>query len=371
MTSLITNTSSMAALQSLRSVNSNLLDTQQQASTGLRVNSSADNVAYWSISTTMKSDTKAVGAVDDTIGVTQSILSATYTGLSNVIDQITEMKSLVIQASNAPDFTDVDPFTEGYAPFQRDFNDSQIGQISSSLDQLSQQLLNTANSASFNGVNLLTNPKGSDLTSPYQFPTAFTKDGVQMGSLDLRDVTLFNLDMPDGYIDANRDDPLNISGILDDVFDVYTSTNSVGMEATTAEPLVSYVADDTGSSAEPSTMAPNFLYNLEFQLHGDRTTNAVDRTRTYNDLLTGIDNLQKKVITAAATIGAAQNLTDMSSAHLKVITDNNEKGIGRLVDADMEETSSRMTALQTQQQLAVQSLSIANSAPQNILQLFQ
>ena len=46
-------------------------------------------------------------------------------------------------------------------------------------------------------------------------------------------------------------------------------------------------------------------------------------------------------------------------------------GIGRPVDADMEEESSRLTALQSQQQLALQSLWIANSTPQNVLKLFQ
>jgi flagellin len=46
-------------------------------------------------------------------------------------------------------------------------------------------------------------------------------------------------------------------------------------------------------------------------------------------------------------------------------------GIGSLVDADMEEASARLQALQVQQQLGVQSLSIANQAPQSILSLFR
>jgi len=37
----------------------------------------------------------------------------------------------------------------------------------------------------------------------------------------------------------------------------------------------------------------------------------------------------------------------------------------------MEEESAKLSALQTQQQLAVQSLSIANSSSENILTLFQ
>jgi len=48
-----------------------------------------------------------------------------------------------------------------------------------------------------------------------------------------------------------------------------------------------------------------------------------------------------------------------------------KNGIGALVDADMEEASARLAALQTQQQLGIQALTIANQAPQNILALFR
>ena len=53
------------------------------------------------------------------------------------------------------------------------------------------------------------------------------------------------------------------------------------------------------------------------------------------------------------------------------LADSVESGIGRLVDADMNEESTRLKALQTQQQLGIQALSIANSNSQSILQLFQ
>jgi flagellin len=48
-----------------------------------------------------------------------------------------------------------------------------------------------------------------------------------------------------------------------------------------------------------------------------------------------------------------------------------KSGIGTLVDADMEEQSAKLQALQTQQQLGVQALSIANQSPQTILSLFR
>jgi flagellin len=53
------------------------------------------------------------------------------------------------------------------------------------------------------------------------------------------------------------------------------------------------------------------------------------------------------------------------------LVDSLKSGIGSMVDANMEEASARLQALQVQQQLATQSLSIANQAPQNILALFR
>ena len=62
---------------------------------------------------------------------------------------------------------------------------------------------------------------------------------------------------------------------------------------------------------------------------------------------------------------------DTQAEFVTNLTDSLTTGIGSLVDADMEETSARLQALQVQQQLATQSLSIANQQPQNILSLFR
>ena len=53
------------------------------------------------------------------------------------------------------------------------------------------------------------------------------------------------------------------------------------------------------------------------------------------------------------------------------LMDSLKTGIGSLVDADMEEASARLQALQVQQQLGIQSLSIAYQAPQSVLSLFR
>ena len=61
----------------------------------------------------------------------------------------------------------------------------------------------------------------------------------------------------------------------------------------------------------------------------------------------------------------------MQSDFVSKLMDTVSEGVGSLVDADMTEESTRLKALQTQQQLGVQALSIANSSSQAIMQLFQ
>ena len=76
-------------------------------------------------------------------------------------------------------------------------------------------------------------------------------------------------------------------------------------------------------------------------------------------------------IDAAAEFGSAQGRIETQSEFVGKLTDSLKSGIGTLVDADMEEASARLQALQVQQQLGVQALSIANEAPSSILSLFR
>lgn len=87
--------------------------------------------------------------------------------------------------------------------------------------------------------------------------------------------------------------------------------------------------------------------------------------------LASIENLIQNSIDSSASFGSAQGRIETQSEFISKLTDSLKTGIGTLVDADMEETSARLQALQVQQQLGTQSLSIANQAPQSILSLFR
>jgi flagellin len=81
MASILTNASAMSALSTLRSIASGMEDTQSRVSSGLRVGAASDNAAYWSIATTMRSDNKALSAVNDALGMGAAKVDTAYAGM--------------------------------------------------------------------------------------------------------------------------------------------------------------------------------------------------------------------------------------------------------------------------------------------------
>ncbi len=87
--------------------------------------------------------------------------------------------------------------------------------------------------------------------------------------------------------------------------------------------------------------------------------------------LEAAETAMESSINSATSLGISEKSIDTQQSFLKDLTDRLDKGVGSLVDADMEKEAARLQSLQVQQQLATQSLSIANQAPQNIMALFR
>ena len=88
-------------------------------------------------------------------------------------------------------------------------------------------------------------------------------------------------------------------------------------------------------------------------------------------ILNMVDKAIASVTDAGTKLGANKTQIDGQKTFVDTLMKANDRTIGILVDADVEEESTKLKALQTQQQLAVQALSIANSASQNVLSLFR
>lgn len=90
-----------------------------------------------------------------------------------------------------------------------------------------------------------------------------------------------------------------------------------------------------------------------------------------NQVLNVANDVSGKLITAAATLGAGINTLQNQQSFLTSVVDTLTNGVASLVDADMNEVSTRILALQVQQQLGISSLNIANSTAEIILRLFE
>jgi flagellin len=88
-------------------------------------------------------------------------------------------------------------------------------------------------------------------------------------------------------------------------------------------------------------------------------------------IMTALDTSIANVNQALGNLGSQAKQIEAHTSFVAKLTDTLEAGVGNLVDADLAKESARLQALQVQQQLGVQALSIANQAPQVILNLFK
>lgn len=319
MTSIMTNAAAMAALQTLRSINRNLDETQSRVSSGYRVETAADNAAYWSIATTMRSDNAALSTVQDALGLGAAKVDTAYAALDTVIDLMSEVKAKLVAAREpGVDKTKIDK----------------------ELSQLKEQLVSAAQSASFSGENWLYNDAAT-----------------AVGTKSI--VASFNRSA-DGSVSVTTLDYDTSGSILVDVQDASRGLLTMAVDAD------ALVSAPTGTPREYYLIdAGSPPAGTEIALSGSTTDEELD------DMISVVDDLISQLTNSAATLGAITSRIEMQENFVANLMDVIDKGVGRLVDADMNEESTRLKALQTQQQLGIQSLSIANTNSENILRLFQ
>ena len=318
MTSIMTNTAAIAALSTLRSINSDMETTQNRISSGYRVENAADNAAYWSIATTMRSDNKALSTVKDALGLGAAATDVAYTALKNSIDVVDEIKSKITAASQPG----VDK-----------------AKIQKEIDQLQDQLVSISKSASFSGLNWVYHKEGNNTVGTQSIVGSFTRDGSGNVSLttlqyDTSNSSLIAETATSGYDTS--------AGILTQIYTGVTWTDSTGVA--------------TVGTADTSVLELD-ISNL-----------TVDELSL---ALAATERALQDMTDAAADVGAMNSRIDLQSSFVEDLMDSIETGVGKLVDADMNEESTRLKALQTQQQLGIQALSIANSSSESILSLFR
>lgn len=317
MASVHTNISSIAALSTLRSVSASMSETQAHISSGYRIGEAKDNAAYWSIATTMRSDNLALSSVEDALGLGAALAEVSYTGMDatlQVVDKI--KKSLVAAREPGVDKT----------------------KINKELDQFKGQIYSIVESSSFNGQNWLYRIDATD-DEPKRVVGSFTRDAS--GSVALQTLSY----------DMATD--LGTKHLLDDSYHNGILTN------------VEF-ARKLGTATEWVLMnGKNHNIHPTISLTASTTPEDID------DMLKVVDMMIQYIADAAASLGSIVQRISAQTEFVAQLRDSLTRGTGILVDADMNEESTRLKALQTQQQLAAQSLSIANAEPEAFMKLFQ
>jgi len=299
----MTNVSAMTALKSLQQTNSALETTQSRIATGYRVGEASDNAAYWSIATTMRSDNKALGTVQDALGLGAAKVDIAYTGVNSAIDVVDEIKSKLVAAR--------EPGVDK-------------AKIQSEITQLQSQLTSIGDSSSFNGENWISvDSSATGYSATEEMVAGFTRDASGAVSVSTIDVNKANT----ALFDANA----AAEGILEQDITLASGTTTVATISISA----------TTSDADIEAM------------------------------ISGVDTAIQSMTTAASDLGSAKSRIDLQSNFVGNLMDAVDRGVGQLVDADMSAESTRLNALQVQQQLGIQAMSIANGNSQAILSLFR
>lgn len=404
MSSILTNTSAMVALQTMKSINANLNRTQQEISTGKTVATAKDNAAVWAISKVMESDVKGFKGISDSLSLGSSTVAVGRKAAETVTELLTEIKGKIVAAQGE----NVDRT-----------------KIQTDIEGLREQIKTVVGAAQFNGLNLVNNSAtvnvlssldrsgsgvsvstiavaGEDLSiGGYVAKAAFgtTTDGVSGDS----DSAGFTIDRTSGSgtiaIDAiTFDEGDSISIAIGNRTATYTVSAADAASTTAADIIavglksaieglgvtglvVDYdsgtlsLSTGDGTAGNPAATG-DLTIAAQFKNAGSGGLAALDTVdvTTSASALTALGNIEgllQTSIDAAASFGSAQKRIDIQKDFVSELSDSLKAGIGTMVDADMEEASARLQALQVQQQLATQALSIANQAPQNILALFR
>jgi len=309
MSSINTNASAMSALSTLRQINSDLESTQGRISTGLKVESGKDNAAYFQISETMKGDSSVYASINEGLTLTKNSVATARLGAETINDLGQQFLDKVAFAQGA---------TGGQAEIENDLN------------ELVKQMKTTLQQSTFNGDDMLAAGAAAGTAAAVAAATgALTSAGDSGGAAPVaRNV---------------------VTGI----------SRAGGTYATTSITVDTY--DVQKQVANFEAIATGFAANAD----------AATGEAFLAGVLASTEGVAGAVTDIATKLGQSEKSLENQQDFLSSVVDNIDEGVGSMIDANMEEEAARLQALQVQQQLATQSLSIANQAPQNILSLFR
>jgi flagellin len=392
MSSVLNNPAALSALQALQMTQQSLNTVQNQVSTGLKVATAADNSSYWSIAAQLTSDSGVVSASNDALSQGQSLLATASSAINSVITTINSIQTALTQATEPG---------------------AQIGNINTSLAALGKQLTDAVNAASFNGLNVLNGSVASlnfvsgfnassngGTVNTISFTTqalyGLTTGGTSTSSTSQSTVTdAATMAQLQAQFAADTSDTTAVTAgtvtatygkdaIYEDTTNQALTVQSMALDGTAT--TTTYTALDANGNSIAQGGTPTFAtaasyavtttvttpasQNLLVQNGTDLTNISVASAASAQTALNNVNQALSAVTNYAALIGATQDRMTTAATFNTALMTNYANGVAGMVDASMNTASTQLQALQTQEQLSIQSLSIANQNAALILKLF-
>lgn len=403
--SVLTNSSAMIALQTLRSTNKGLEAVNSEISTGKKIAVAKDGAAVFAISKVMESDVAGFSAISDSLNLGASTVAVASSASTQIGELLNEIKTQIVAANE---------------------DNVDRAKIQDEIVSLRSQVSGIVSAAQFNGLNLL---NGSVASATIL--SSLDRDAAGNVTANSITVTAQNLGTTAGAartalagsstgVGAGGDSAafvLDTGGAIGDESIVVDATNLVAgdrVEVQVNDQVTGYTvtALDVASGVPANTadivaaglrnaidalgitgLETDFVAGGEVQMGNTAGTEDITvAARTVSigsgglsaldgvdvstavgaqTALTSIETMIQTVVDAQSSLGTVEKRVELQNDFMSTLIDSFKSGIGALVDADLEEASARLQALQVQQQLGIQALSIANQAPQNILALFR
>ena len=426
MSSILTNNGAMVALATLRNINTDMAKTQNEISTGKSVSSARENSAIWAISKTMESDVSGFKGISDSLALGSSTIAVARSASEQITDLLTEIKGKVVAAQEenvdrdkiqtdlgalrdqissivgAAQFNGLSLLSnsEGGATVANIVGNSGTGAgilgsgtvgILASLDRDSDGNVSASNISASKadlGTQAATVGTGTVIAASSMTGAGAIAASASATMTVVGDVTttarggnrvlagdsyviggLTGVSGAVSYVARDGDTVTDIARGLTDRLNFEASESGVDISASLGQNgAITITNNTTASITTTSAATTGGTAGGGLAILADVDVSTSDGAAA---ALSAIEGLTQTAIRAAADFGSVQGRIDIQSEYVNNLVDSLKAGIGSMVDADMEETSAKLQALQVQQQLGIQALSIANQAPQNILSLFR
>ena len=395
-------------LLSLQNTQSLMDTTQERLSTGLKVNSAIDNASSYYTAQSLNNRASDLSALLDSMGQGIQTIQAANEGIEAITEFVEQAKAIANSARDAASKTDVKTLSSKFS------GDDGVTADATALTLAVKKADGTALagdgdekkiSDAITAVNAklaADQLKGKDATQrKTAIETALAADTAGV----LKNVMEFNV-TADGKVSVtakagyqvsvtgagdfagqgDKDDDGAVTNISTSTVNVNTDRQKYAEQFNEIMKQIDNLAKDSGYKGinllQMNTLTVIFNEDRSSQIEvkgvdasstGLKLSNPVDSWQTDEDInksITEAENAISELRIMASDYGnyysIVQNRQDFTKNLINVLTE----GADNLTLADMNEESANMLALQTRQQLAINSLSLASQAAQGVLQLF-